>query len=88
MSEITMDDAVLAGDNTLHGAIDYWQNKCQHQQSRIDDLEAQLAIAVDAMNQVRRDYGTIGITSIIDEALTRIKQSQEGASNNSEIPNS
>lgn len=24
----TMAEAVAAGDGTLHGAIDYWQNKC------------------------------------------------------------
>ena len=24
-----MDDAIAAGDNTLHGAIDYWQAECE-----------------------------------------------------------
>ena len=34
MSNITMDDAVAAGDGTLHGAIDYWQ-----EQAALKDLE-------------------------------------------------
>lgn len=79
MSEITMDDAVLAGDNTLHKAIDYWQNKCQHQQSHIDDLEAQLAIAVDAMTKYYDEMIRQGFEGgdALKEALTRIKQLQE-----------
>jgi len=59
----------------------------QHQQSRIDDLEAQLAIAVDALEFYDKCDHFInkpdGKVELVDhgckatEALTRIKQLQE-----------
>jgi len=35
-----MDDAIAAGDGTLHGAIDYWQKKAQREWVGLTDEEA------------------------------------------------
>lgn len=40
-----MDDAIAAGDGTLHGAIDYWQDRARKAEEELDAARADLAAA-------------------------------------------
>lgn len=52
----TMDDAIAAGDGTLHGAIDYWQGVAQRQAREIAEAKRSEAHARDVLRVAERDY--------------------------------
>ena len=62
-AEPTMSDAIAAGDGTLHGAIDYWQQRASEDGRRID------AWASNPMWRLNRWAGKWSI-STPDSALT------------------
>ena len=47
MSEITMADAIAAGNGTLHGAIDYWQERALNAERQAAELKDALLDALD-----------------------------------------
>ena len=62
----TMEDALAAGDGTLHGAIDYWQNRA---------LAAEAARDVDETNKVFADnYIELTAASKGAEAVARVRR--------------
>jgi len=62
----TMEDALAAGDGTLHGAIDYWQNRA---------LAAEAARDVDDTNKVLADnYIELTAASKGAEAVARVRR--------------
>lgn len=50
MPDVTMQDAINAGDGTLHGAIDHWQNRCA-------ELEEKLKVAEEALTSALGNKG-------------------------------
>jgi hypothetical protein len=49
-----------------------WYAAWQHQQSKIDALESQLSIAVDALEQIKESVSEHWSAVYADEALTKI----------------
>ena len=47
---VTMDDAIAAGDGTLHGAIEYWQNQCAKKDPALDAAEKALNLTAGKMH--------------------------------------
>lgn len=70
MSEPTMEDAIAAGTGTLHGAIDYWQEKC----SQLAALNVEL---IDALKIARwrmaNLVGPEGAKGLDREALMKVE---------------
>lgn len=52
-AEPTMSDAIAAGDGTLHGAIDYWQQRALKAEQSEDGRDAELLLA---LKDLRRAY--------------------------------
>lgn len=51
----TMDDALAAGDGTLHGAIDYWQGRALKAGTETEGLRAHVALLRASLAQAERE---------------------------------
>lgn len=70
MRNITMDDAVAAGDGTLHGAIDYWQ-----EQAALKDLE--IMRLREALEDIRDGMNTKAINNTVIKSDTVYRFAEE-----------
>lgn len=67
MTEITMEDAVAAGDGTIHGAIDHWQGKHAEAEEQIKELQDLTIQLSERLAECQRDL--LEAQGLLEEAM-------------------